>query len=155
MAITNQPTFPPMSTNGMVEDDGRLKEEGMRANLVKMERVLLMSHPPWFRISFETMSPEASRENDERKIVVDEQSGTINGFPKVSLSADHFLLNKFAESNDANYMLVRDQVTKFVEEAKSCVAKRMRGKCSHEVLHICPSNDSHRPSYPIRWVPSS
>ena len=105
------------------------------------------------RLKSETMSPEESRDNDKLNIVVDEQSGTISGFPKFSLSADHFLLNKFAGSNDANYILVRDQVTKFVEEARDCVAKRIRGKCLHTApgpLIICPSNEGHRPSYPIR-----
>jgi hypothetical protein len=88
------------------------------------------------RLKSETMSPEISRANDEHKIIVDQQSGSISGFPKVSLSAEHFLLNKFAESDDANYMLVRDQVTKFVEEARGCVANRMRGKYSDANLSL-------------------
>ena len=80
----------------------------------------------------------SEQRNNKLKFVVAEQPGTISGFRKVNLSADCFLLNKFAGSNNANCMLFRNQVTKFVEEARSCVAKRMRGKSTH-TTRVLPS----------------
>jgi len=65
---------------------------------------------------------------DKRDFVVDGQSGTIEGFPNLCLSTDHFGLTKYAEPDDENYILVRNQVVKFVEDAKSCVTRRMRSK---------------------------
>lgn len=82
----------------------------------------------------ETLShTRVSDDGSELLFAVDEQSGTINGFPKVGLSVDHLLMIRFSQPDDANYMAVRDQVIKIVEEAKGCVAKRMRmrGKFYH------------------------
>ena len=41
-----------------------------------------------------------------QEVIVDEESGSIDGFEKLGLSVDHLEINKFWDPNDASYVLV-------------------------------------------------
>ncbi|TRX88401.1 hypothetical protein FHL15_010714 [Xylaria flabelliformis] len=65
-----------------------------------------------------------STETHSHDFIVDEQSATIDGFPKIILSTDHVNINRFPHPNDTNWILVRDQIVKFAGSANMNVAKR-------------------------------
>jgi len=49
--------------------------------------------------------------------VVDEHSGSLDGYLKLGLASDHFRLNKFADAGDGNYRVVYEEVVRFVDAA--------------------------------------
>ncbi len=56
--------------------------------------------------------------------VVDEHSGSLDGYSKLGLASDHFRLNKFADAGDGNYRVVYEEVVRFVDAAHVQIASR-------------------------------
>jgi len=57
---------------------------------------------------------------------VDEQSGCIDGFPKLGLACDHFKMNKFSNPEDGNYVYVSQELMRLAKAAPSRVASRLK-----------------------------
>ncbi|KAI9695891.1 MAG: hypothetical protein M1836_006008 [Candelina mexicana] len=56
--------------------------------------------------------------------VVDEQSGCLDGYPKLGLSTEHFRMNRFSDPEDSNYRLVCEEIVRLVESAPGRVTGR-------------------------------
>ena len=61
-------------------------------------------------------------------MVVDEHSGTLDGYPKVGLACDHMQMSRFAGPGDSNYCYVRDTVIQMVESAPERIIKKLKRK---------------------------
>ena len=59
-----------------------------------------------------------------QEVVVDENSGCVDGYPKLGLASDHFQLNRFSDVGDNNYRLICGEVVRFVDDAPGRVASR-------------------------------
>ena len=55
---------------------------------------------------------------------MDEQSGCLDGYPKLGLASDHFRMHRFADPEESNYRLVCEEVVRFVESAPDRVNSR-------------------------------
>ncbi len=58
-------------------------------------------------------------------MMVDENSGCIDGFPKLGLACDHFQICKFSEPQDPNFGLVCGEIAKIVNEGPRRVQSRL------------------------------
>jgi hypothetical protein len=56
------------------------------------------------------------------ELVVDEESGCIDGYPRYGLATDHFNLQRFSGSDDGNYQAVKAEVVRLVAVAESRVS---------------------------------
>ncbi|MCJ1357990.1 MAG: hypothetical protein MMC33_007988 [Icmadophila ericetorum] len=56
--------------------------------------------------------------------VVDENSGCLDGYPKLGLASDHFHLNRYPNAEDSNYRLVVEEVMRFVDGAQERIKSR-------------------------------
>ncbi|RYP86818.1 hypothetical protein DL770_004851 [Monosporascus sp. CRB-9-2] len=66
----------------------------------------------------------AGLENVSPEFVVGESSGTLSGHMKGGLPLDHFAMNKFEDSEDANYASVRREILKMKNESKAIIDGR-------------------------------
>ena len=57
------------------------------------------------------------RTNCLQEFVVDEISGSIDGYRRYGLPVDHFRLNKFSKPDDGNYKVVQREIKRLVSEA--------------------------------------
>ncbi len=67
--------------------------------------------------------------------VVDEHSGSLDGYSKLGLASDHFRLNKFADAGDGNYRVVYEEVVRFVDAAHVQIASRR--PCKDSICNYC------------------
>lgn len=59
-------------------------------------------------------------------IIVDEDQGTIVGFPKLRLAADHSHMNKFSSPDDENYRNVVYHLKDMIDRAPARVEARLK-----------------------------
>lgn len=60
-----------------------------------------------------------------QELVVDENSGCIDGFPKLGLASDHFQICKFSDPQDPNFLLISQEILRFVNEAPQRVENKL------------------------------
>lgn len=60
-----------------------------------------------------------------QEVIVDEDSGTIDGFEKLGLGVDHLQMNKFWAPHDPIYALVVSRTIKMAQEAQWRVTARL------------------------------
>ncbi|SCO92473.1 uncharacterized protein FRV6_16601 [Fusarium oxysporum] len=61
-----------------------------------------------------------------QNILVTEYSACFEGFERLGLDATHACMNKFCGPTDANFVLVRDVIRRFADEASSVVKSRQK-----------------------------
>ncbi|KAG4443414.1 hypothetical protein IFR05_001093 [Cadophora sp. M221] len=115
------------------------KENGPLASLAwEFARLAVVHHVPLFCFFEHPV---------DGKVLVDEHSATVAGFPSAPLTVDHLHLCKFASLNDQNYALVRDELLAITQGAASCVANRTRfptdevDKCFKALFITDPADD--------------
>lgn len=74
-----------------------------------------------------------------QETVVDEQSGCIDGYPKLGLSTEHFRMNRFSDPGDSNYRLVCEEIVRLVESAPG----RVSGRRICKSYSVASSNGPH------------
>ena len=62
-----------------------------------------------------------------QEFVIDEESGCLEGHPKLGLPLDHFRLNKFSNPEDGNFKFVRHEVERMVAEAREKMISEQLG----------------------------
>ncbi|KAG8531939.1 uncharacterized protein KY384_003575 [Bacidia gigantensis] len=60
-----------------------------------------------------------------KELVVDENSGCIDGFPKLGLACDHFQMCKFSDPENPNFRLICQEIRSFVDTAPERVRSRL------------------------------
>jgi len=73
--------------------------------------------------------------------VVDEQSGCLDGYPKLGLSTEHFRMNRFSDPGDSNYRLVCEEIVRLVESAPG----RVSGRRVCKLYSVACSKGTHNP----------
>ena len=57
-----------------------------------------------------------------------EDSGCLDGFPRIGLATDHFQIQRFPHARDNNWLLVREELVKFARNAPGDVQRRLNGE---------------------------
>ncbi|KAF7541977.1 hypothetical protein G7Z17_g11846 [Cylindrodendrum hubeiense] len=66
--------------------------------------------------------------NEPSEFVVNESSGTLNGYESNGLELDHFHMNKFENNNDESYQCVKNEIVRMKKGSTKIMQDRTTGK---------------------------
>ncbi|KAL1867896.1 hypothetical protein Daus18300_006171 [Diaporthe australafricana] len=103
-----------------IEKDSEMLKDILHdfTRLVNVQNIQLVCFFEQFKSDIaKPVRPKSMKWLSHKEIIVDEESGCVDGYPKYGLAADHFTMHRYNGPDDGDYCLVKNELSRLADAA--------------------------------------